>query len=73
MKKRTITSFEVDGDVAQMLITISKHGITIRDVANRAIRRYGMKIAREVAAEKRRQLSFERPNVVPLGMELLAA
>lgn len=69
MKKRNVTSFEPDADVAEMLIQISGRGITIREVANLALRRYGLKIAKEVAEKKRRQLSFEKPNDVPFGLQ----
>lgn len=73
MKKRNITSFEPEQDVAQMLIRITDKGLTVREVCNRALRKYGMRVAKEIAGEKTKRLSFDLPGVVPLGLELLAA
>lgn len=56
-----------------MLIRITDKGLTVREVCNRALRKYGMRVAKEIAGEKTKRLSFDLPGVVPLGLELLAA
>jgi len=72
MKKRNITSFEAENDVAALLVRVSATGITIREVANRALRTYGVRVVQEIIKEKRRKLTFNPPGRSSAGQSHFA-
>jgi hypothetical protein len=54
--KRPMKSFECDDDVFEMLQAAQDAGLSLKEIANRALRKYGPKVVTELATEARSRL-----------------
>jgi len=50
--KRPIKSFEAEDDVAQMLDKAKRSGLVISEICNRALKKHGLAIIREILNER---------------------
>lgn len=78
MKNRKVTSFEPDTDVSELLKRGKAAGLTIGDVCNLALKKYGRTVIKELARERKTQsekiiASFNAASGQPPELELLAA
>ena len=49
---RAIKSFEADSDVVDMLENAKRRGLTMGEILNRSVRKYGPKVIQEITKER---------------------